>query len=226
MAANRFASLKADTDIFTTFEGDNTVLMQLVAKSRLSEFKQEFDEINVFGLVKYITKQAATVLAEKNPIITRRTEEEHLLDPEFHLAAFKYREEDLLVSAARRLRHHIKETGDSFEGMLKCQTHLVNLADAYVNTIILEQFQAGIQRCEDASLKSVLTTLCNLYALHTIESQKGWFLEQNYLEGVKTKAIRQMVDKLCLDVRKDAVSLVDAFGIPDKILAAPIATKN
>ena len=31
--ANRFAELKADTDIFTTFEGDNTVLLQLVAKA-------------------------------------------------------------------------------------------------------------------------------------------------------------------------------------------------
>ena len=28
-AANRFAALKADTDVFTTFEGDNTVLLQL-----------------------------------------------------------------------------------------------------------------------------------------------------------------------------------------------------
>ena len=32
LAANRFAALKADSDVFTTFEGDNTVLMQLVAK--------------------------------------------------------------------------------------------------------------------------------------------------------------------------------------------------
>ncbi len=30
---NRFAALKADTDVFTTFEGDNTVLLQLVAKT-------------------------------------------------------------------------------------------------------------------------------------------------------------------------------------------------
>ena len=31
MSVNRFAALKADTDIFTTFEGDNTVLMLLLA---------------------------------------------------------------------------------------------------------------------------------------------------------------------------------------------------
>ena len=30
MAVNRFADLKADSDIFCTFEGDNTVLLQLV----------------------------------------------------------------------------------------------------------------------------------------------------------------------------------------------------
>src|SRR6185312_4711720 len=32
LAENRLPSLKADTDVFTTFEGDNTVLLQLVAK--------------------------------------------------------------------------------------------------------------------------------------------------------------------------------------------------
>ena len=32
MSVNRFAALKADTDVFTTFEGDNTVLMMLVAR--------------------------------------------------------------------------------------------------------------------------------------------------------------------------------------------------
>ena len=31
LAENRLATLKADTDVFTTFEGDNTVLLQLVA---------------------------------------------------------------------------------------------------------------------------------------------------------------------------------------------------
>ena len=40
LAVNRISALKADTDIYTTFEGDNTVLMQLVAKNLLSEFKE------------------------------------------------------------------------------------------------------------------------------------------------------------------------------------------
>jgi acyl-CoA oxidase len=46
MWANRFASLKADTDIFTTFEGDNTVLLQLVAKSLLGDYQETFGDLD------------------------------------------------------------------------------------------------------------------------------------------------------------------------------------
>ncbi len=42
LTENRFANLKADTDIYTTFEGDNIVLMQLVSKGLLSNFKNLF----------------------------------------------------------------------------------------------------------------------------------------------------------------------------------------
>lgn len=225
LAENRFAALKADTDIFTTFEGDNTVLMQLVAKSRLTDFKQEFHEINFFGIVKYIASQAATSILEKNPITTRRTDEEHLLDPEFHLAAFKYREHSILSSAARRLKHHLDEGMDSFEAFNQCQYHLVQLAFAYIEVVILEQFQTTLNSLPEDDVKAALTKVYNLFALSQIEKYKGWYLEADYIESAKSKAIRRLVNDLCLEVRKDAVGLVNAFDIPDQCLAAPIATK-
>ena len=52
-----------------------------------------------------------------------------------------------------------------------------------------------------------------------MEKNKGWYLENGYMEGVKTKAVRKMVDKLCAEVRQEAVPLVDAFGIPSSCLA-------
>ena len=64
--------------------------------------------------------------------------------------------------------------------------------------------------------------LCDLYALSTIESHKGWYLEQGFMDGVKTKAIRRMVDKLCKDTRGEALFLVEAFAIPEECIAAPI----
>ncbi|MDA0196459.1 MAG: acyl-CoA dehydrogenase [Bacteroidetes bacterium] len=222
LAENRFAALKADTDIFTTFEGDNTVLMQLVAKSRLTDFKQEFHDINFFGVMKYIATQAAVAITEKNPVITRRTDDEHLLDPEFHLAAFKYRERSILISAANRLKHHLKEGRNSFEAFNQCQNHLVELAFAYIELVILEQFQNKLNSLEVGNLKDTLTNVYNLFALSQIEKNKGWYLEADYLESTKSKAIRRIVNRICGVLRFDAKGLVDAFDIPDELIGAPI----
>lgn len=219
---NRLGELKADTEIFTTFEGDNTVLMQLVAKSRLAEFKQEFNDTKFMGLVKYIAKQATTSLAEMNPIVIRKTSSEHLMDHEFHLAAFNYRERHLLTRAGQRLKHRIDQGMNSFEAFNECQNHLVNLAHAYIERVILEQFILGTSAVEDPELRKVLSQLCQLFALNLMDKQKGWYLENGYLEGVKSKAIRKHRTDLCKDITGYSMDLVNAFGIPDKFLG-PIA---
>jgi acyl-CoA oxidase len=223
---NRIGSLKNDTDIYTTFEGDNTVLMQLVAKSRLTEFKQEFSSMSAFGLLNFLAGQAATTLTEMNPIIVRNTDEDHLLDPEFHQNAFRYRERDILVSVAKRLKRHIDDGMDSFDAFNVCQHHLVQVGFAYVERIILEQFYQAVENISDEKCQVVLRKLYNLYALSQLEKNKSWYLEQSYMEGVKTKAIRKLFNQLCWDIRTEAVPLVDAFAIPDSCLAAPIALNN
>lgn len=224
MSENRIDALKNDTEVYTTFEGDNTVLMQLVAKSRLSEFKQEFSNMDMFGMFNYVAEQAKITLTERNPLIVRSTDETHLLDPEFHLNAFRYRERDILTSAARRLKRHIDGGMDSFDAFNVCQNHLVQVAFAYVERIVLEQFVLQIGRTTDQSCQGILRKLCHVYALSQIEKNKEWYLENGYMEGVKTKAIRRSLDQLCWELRQDAVPLVNAFKIPDDLLGAPIAT--
>lgn len=222
MSENRIDALKNDSDIYTTFEGDNTVLMQLVAKSRLTEFKQEFSNMDLFGIFNYVAEQAKTTLTERNPLIIRSTDEDHLLGFDFHINAFKYRERNILTSAARRLKRHIDSGMDSFDAFNVCQNHLVKVAIAYIERIILEQFIAQIERTEDASCRAILKKLCQLYALSQMDLHKGWYLENDYMEGVKTKALRKTLDQLCWEIRQDAVPLVDSFRIPDSLLGAPI----
>ena len=223
LAVNRFADLKADTEIYTTFEGDNTVLMQLVAKGRLSEFRQEFSSMNFFSMIYYLASQATKMLTEQNPIVIRNTNSEHLRDTEWHLNMFRNREQDMVVSVAQRLKKRIDKGMDSYSAFIEVQNHLINMAHAYIDRIILEQFVKAIGECSQESLKPALERLCHLYALVNIEDNFGWFLENDYLAGSKSKAIRKEVEKLCLEVRQEAVALVDAFGIPDQILGAPIA---
>lgn len=222
LSENRIDALKNDTEIYTTFEGDNTVLMQLVAKNRLSEFRKEFGEMDAMGIINYVFDRAKTAVTEKNPYTTRKTEEAHLLDPEFHLHAFAYREKNLLNSAARRIKKLIEQGMDSYDAFNVAQHQMIDVAQAYLERVTLEQFQLQISRTEDKNSREVLERLCQLYALSQIEKNKGWYLEDGYMEGLKTKAVRKMVNQLCWDIRQDAVPLTQAFAIPESCLAAPI----
>ncbi len=225
LSENRIERLKNDTDIFTTFEGDNTVLLQLVAKSRLTEFKQEFNNMNLFGILSYVAEQAVSTLTELNPFFTRNTDEEHLVSFEFLLNAFEHRERDILISAAQRLKNHIKGGMDSFDAFNVSQHQLVEVGLAHIERVILERFIHQVNTTENVSCKAVLTKLCQLFALSQIEKNKGWYLESGYMEGSKTKAIRKLVNQLCWDIRQEAVPLVDVFNIPESCLAAPIAAR-
>lgn len=223
LSENRIDALKNDTEIYTTFEGDNTVLMQLVAKNRLSEFRKAFGEMDAMGIINYVFENAKTAISEKNPIVTRKTEESHLIDNEFHLSAFQYREKTILASAAKRLKKLIDGGLEPYDAFNVVQHQMIDVAEAYLERIVLEQFQKAIEAIEDKKSKEIMTQLCQLYALSQMEKNKGWYLEDGYMEAAKTKAIRKMVNQLCWEIRPDAVSLVKAFDIPDSCLAAPIA---
>lgn len=226
LAVNRLAALKADTDVFTTFEGDNTVLLQLVAKSLLTGYQRQFGEMSLLGLARHLATQAASAVVELNPVVRRRTDEEHLRDREFHVAALEWREHHLLVTLARRLKRRLDDGMDSFSALIEVQDHAVTLAKAYTESLVLRQFAEQIEDCEDESSAAILGTVCDLYALHRIEADRGWFQEQGYLESSKAKAIRKLVNQLCSEVRQQALPLVAAFAIPDELLAAPIAISS
>ena len=222
LSENRFADIKADADIFTTFEGDNTVLMQLVAKGLLSEFKQSFHDEGVTAVMRYLGNKIGNVIAEYNPYLTRKTDVEHLLSADFHAEALKYREKKILISLADRMKDYLKKRFGTHEAFLKCQTHIITLANAYVERLIYREMVKTLDSLPPSDEKNVLQKLTTFYALNCIYEDKGWFLETDYMDGSKTKAIRRTLNKLTQELRADVDALVDAFGISDETLNAQI----
>mgnify|MGYP000359625000 CR=1 FL=1 len=129
----------------------------------------------------------------------------------------------LLISAARRLTGRLEGGTDSFEAFIEVQDHLLTLTDAYAQRLVLDSFQAVVETADEGQVKELLGKVCALYALWHIEQDRGWFLEQHYIDATKAKAIRAEVNALLGQLRPHAVSLVNGFGIPDQLLAAPIA---
>ncbi|GAB5521093.1 MAG: acyl-CoA dehydrogenase [Rhodothermales bacterium] len=225
LAVNRFAELKADSDIFTTFEGDNTVLMLQVSKSLLSAFRQSFQDMRLFGMVQYVAQMASERLRTLNPITARLATTEHLHDPEFHRDALAYRERRLLVTAAQRMKQRLDDGVDPFHAFIECQDHLVKLGEAFAEHLALMQFQTAIATLEEGDvLREVLQDLCTLYALHALDADAGWFMASGGFEGVKAKAIRDEINALCGRLRPHAEALVEGFGLPDELIRVPIAT--
>lgn len=217
---NRFADLKADLDVFTTFEGDNTVLMQLVAKGLLGEYRKQFQLKRV---VKHFLGRAREVLSDLNPLVPRLTSDEHLRDTDFLKSVFRSRESLLLVSAAKRLKKRLDQGMSPTAAFNDCQDHMITLGRAYAERILVEEFALAVERAP-GELQAQLKDLFHLYALHRLYEDRAWFLEHGYFEPAKSKAVRDLVLKLCGQVRQQALPLVRAFGIPEEILGAPIAT--
>lgn len=221
LAENQFADLKADTDIFTTFEGDNTVLMQLVAKGLLTDLKEEFENTNFWELFINFGKDYIDTISPFND--SKNTEEEHLLDTPYHIGLFKKRERKMAMDLGQRIRKNRKMGMNPYDAFIRCQNDMIALGHAHAERVVVEQFANMFEQVENIQLKNMLDKLCDLYALHTIEQHKGWYLEKGYMKPDKTEAVTHLIDKLCAEIRTQASCLVDAFNIPEHLLVAPIA---
>ncbi len=235
MSVNRFAALKADTDVFTTFEGDNTVLMMLVARGLLTDYRDAFGELNPGETVLFVAEQAVETVVERlfarkiaqviADVVPGRDETGDLLDRESQLELLRWREGHITAGIAQRFRRGIDDGYDPFEVFRAVQNHAGNAARAHIERVILEAFAAAVEACPEGPMRDSLNRLCDLYALYQIELDRGYLQEHGRLTGPRCKAITRAITALCNDVRGDAEALVDAFGIPDEVLRAPIALR-
>ncbi|SNZ01047.1 acyl-CoA dehydrogenase [Flagellimonas pacifica] len=220
---NRIADLKGDVDIFTTFEGDNNVLLQLAAKGILSDFKAEFNSAGFVSVLKLLSTQLSDKISTLNPIYSNKVDSEHLYNPKFHKHAFNYRTRRLTYTLAMRIRNYIKKGVPSYQAFLKVQTHLLALGKAYSIELSYKIFAEYCATITDEKYRVLMEKLGTLYALHQLHNDSRWYLEQGYFGGTKSKAIRQRVERLSTEFRPHIEVLVDGFGIPEHCLSAPIS---
>ena len=233
LSENRLPQLKADTDVFTTFEGDNTVLLQLVAKGLLTDFSDEFRSLDTLGTARFVAEKALTIVVERTAArsliqslidaVPRRGDDPDVRDRGWHLELFEWRERHVLEGVAMRMRRGVEDGADLFNVFNAVQDHVLLAAKAHIDRVVLEQFVAAVAACDDPEIAPLLDRLCDLHALATIERDRAWFLEHGRLTARRSKAVIAAVGDLCREVRPHALSLVDAFGIPDQAIAAPIA---
>jgi len=234
MFENRLVGLRADLDIYVTFEGDNNVLLQLVGKRLLTDYAAQFKGKDAAALAKFAVGQTAgkvfhgaglrqlgqavadlgsTARAVENGL---RAEQQHEL-----LAG---RVQQMIADIAGRLRAAGKDKELGARLFNENQAELIEAARAHGELLQWEAFTDGVNRATDTETRKVLTWLRDLFGLQLIEKHLAWYLINGRLSTQRAAAVSSYIDRLCARLRPHALGLVDAFGYEQEHLRAPIAS--
>lgn len=231
MAENGLTLLRQDADVFATFEGDNTVLLQLVAKGLLTSYKEMFGDLDWRGMVQFAARSFGGTVLERTsarPVVdrlvaaaARRAEPETVADRGWQLSMLQDREKHVLETLAGRLRKAGKgDPQEAFDTFNEAQDHVLAAARTHIDRMVLEAFVAMVEDCEDEGTKVVLDRLCDLYALTVIEADSGWFQQHNRINSARLKHVHRTINDLCRQLRPDALALVEGLGVPESWLGS------
>ena len=233
MAENLLTIHKDDSDVFTTFEGDNTVLIQMVGKELITAYARGLSDLDPMGMLRFGVENVGDILRRRTPLarsvqtlidsVTDR-EETDIFDAGYQVQLFEDRESNLLKSLARRLSGAKKmDIEDAVAAVDSAQDHLIACGWARVDAMLLEALVEAEASLDDGSaVKDVFVQIRTLFALSTINAHSGWYQEQNVLNGLRTKAVRAAINDLVDSLGPWADVLVDAFAIPEALVSVPM----
>ena len=235
MFENRLVGLRADLDVYATFEGDNNVLLQLVGKRLLSDFAKQFRGADAATLARFAVGQTAgkvfhgAGLRQLGQAVgdlgsTARAVERGLrADQQHELLAGRV--EQMVSDIATRLRPASKLSAPDAAALFnENQSELIEAARAHGELLQWEAFTDAVNAIDDEGSRQVLTWLRDLFGLTVIEKHLAWYLINGRLSVQRAAAVTSYIDRLCLRLRPHALDLVDAFGYAPEHLRAPIAS--
>jgi acyl-CoA oxidase len=234
MFENRLVGLRADLDVYATFEGDNNVLLQLVGKRLLTDFARQFTGKDAAALAKYAVGQTAGKVfhgaglralgqAVADLGSTARSVELGLREEQQH-ELLTERVQQMVADIAGRLRPAGKDKVLGEKLFNENQAELIEAARAHGELLLWEAFTDAVNRVEDSQTKTVLTWLRDLYGLTVIEKHLAWHLINGRLSTQRAAAVSSYIDRLCARLRPHALELVGAFGYEPEHVRAPIAS--
>lgn len=219
LAINRFAALKADADIFTTFEGDNTVLLQLVAKNLLSGLRRRL--ATPLGKLRLLRGQVSLWASWRSPWARRRCSREQLTSIEWQEAVLSGRAQMTLLELGRAVQAGRARGLTTVDAFVACQPAALVAAEATVEHEIYKRFVAAVAATPGATERRILDQLRAAFGLTLMERRLGWLATRGFVGSKQALRLDEALGATLAELRPEAVGLVDAWRIS---LGAPIAS--
>jgi acyl-CoA oxidase len=235
LAENRLVGLRADLDVYATFEGDNHVLLQLVAKRLLTDYSRRFAKADVGVLARYVVEQAAdrTVSGSGLRTLAQNISDrgsvarsvEQLRETGAQRALLTDRVETMVAEVASRLRPGTKASKQVAADLFNAnQSAVIDAARAHAELLQWEAFTDALDEIDDKGTRVVLTWVRDLFGLGLVEKHLAWYLINGRLSPKRAQAVTAYIDRLIARLRPHAQDLVDAFGYGPEHIRASIAT--
>ncbi|WP_343320291.1 acyl-CoA dehydrogenase [Arthrobacter sp. TMP15] len=235
MVENRFTSLRADLDVYATFEGDNTVLLQLVAKRLLADYSKDFRNLDFGVLARFVAGHAADLTLNKTGLRqvgqfvadsgSAQKSARALKDEDTQRQLLADRVQSMVADIAGALKEAAKLPKAKGAAVFnENQNALIEAARAHAELLQWEAFTTALGRVDDAGTKRVLTRLRDLFGLGLIEKHLDWYLMNGRISMQRARTLAPYINRILAKLRPHALDLVDAFGYGPEHLRATIAT--
>ncbi|CAN5573975.1 acyl-CoA dehydrogenase [soil metagenome] len=235
LVENRLTSLRADLDIYATFEGDNNVLLQLVAKRLLTDYSKKFAGADAGAMAAFVAEQVGDAAINRTGL--RRLGQSivdfgstarsvgYVRDTDSQRQLLTDRVQTMVAEIAGHLRPASKlpkmEAAQLFNSN---QNALIEAARAHGELLQWEAFTDAVEKIEDEGTRQVLTWLRDLFGLGLIEKNAAWYLIHGRISAQRALAITAYIDdRLLPRLREHVLPLVAAFEFAPEHIGAPIA---
>ncbi len=223
---NQIGEIKADLDIFTTFEGDNTVLMQLVAKGLFAKLKDRFKSGEIS--TSKVMLRALRGQLRKVPVPG--------VSPNWHNLGYigdllLARENDVTLQLAQTMRKERKQGLRTHELMLEHQNAFIELGKYHAERLAYQSLtQRALQleieaktKPEQAQIAVLFNNLTMAFGLERILRDSSWFFANHHLNKESHASAKQTLQHSHAIISDYSYDLIKAFAIPEPCLRAPIA---
>jgi len=240
LSVNRLGTIFASAHAGMTAEGDNSVLMQKVAKEHMGLFKphaleRPHDGVVDPGNVHHLMYMLKARENQLHSDLSGRLKK-----------AFAYTKigKQIASLGLKSFGNNLQEKGLFNTWMYEEQDKIQAFAKSYADRLVAEAFFETISESSGkgdefkgcpvgstplsinapADLEPMLKKLLHLHMLSRIENDLSFFILNDIISQEGADKILEWNRKLCSDLAPHALNLVDAFDIPEEVLAAPIAS--
>lgn len=215
---NGFAQGYNDWVVQCTWEGDNNVLSLSCGRALIQNYLAVEKGERVGDFTNYLK-------VEDNDDFVLRTQDLEYIEK--IIIAWEIVSKRLVQSSTAKFKQFRKETNGDLElAFEKVASNRFNSAKIHTKLVILKTFHQRVSHAPE-NLKSILSLLLQLYALHITSENISQFYSFNIVKGSDfLENLNYKIDEINELLRPNIIGLTDAFNLSDFMIGSQIGKKN